>query len=221
MFVPNFDFYKTYEDSEKIGRTPYIAVFRKNGKLLLYVCDRHCANVSFDMVDFCFSEKSPAMPQIAVIEYERAGREPGPYSFQDNTLAYAAAITAKRGLPVVYADLSSAEMLDVLKQHNPARNITDDDLHKALTAGGPSTKKGEYNLFAHQIDLYGRDPFMIKNITAALNKYDVVLAVFGEGHYRSQRLVLEDMLGTPEYINSVPNTRGDFSNLEIKPTALF
>ncbi len=50
-------------------------------------------------------------------------------------------------------------------------------------------------------DLHARDPFIIKNIAAALNKYDTVLAVFGEGHYQTQQNALKDMLGEPkEYI---------------------
>jgi hypothetical protein len=220
MFVPNLSLYTNYEDSEKVGRTPYIAVFKKDGKTLLYICDRHCANVSFDMVDFCFSEKSPAIPEIAVIEYERAERAMNPWSFHDNTIAYAGAIAAKRGLPVAYADLSQAEMLHVLRKKHPQRDLTEEDLLKTLRSGGPSTKQGEYNLFANELDSLGRDPFMVKNIAAALNEYDVILAIFGEGHYRSQRLILEDMLGRPEYIKDVPNTRGDFNDCKISPIDL-
>ena len=68
--------------------------------------------------------------------------------------------------------------------------------------------------------MHGRDPFMLRNIAAALNRYDTVFAVFGEGHYRSQRLVLEDMLGKPEYIKTVPNPRGNFTDLKITPVDL-
>ena len=139
---------------------------------------------------------------------------------QNNNLVYAAAVATKHGLHVVFSDLSDEEMLSVLRNCNPGREFTNDDLTKILTAGGPSVKKGELNLLSHKLNMYGRDPFMIKNITSALNKYDVVLAVFGEGHYRSHRLILEDMLGTPEYIETVPNGRGDFNNINIIPIKL-
>ncbi|MDR2412700.1 MAG: hypothetical protein LBD50_00620 [Rickettsiales bacterium] len=220
MFKPNFDLYKPWEDSEKVYRPPYLAVFRKNAKTLLYIAEKHGDNKSFDMTDFCFSEKSPAKPEIAVVEFENSGRKINPNMIQNNNLVYAAAVATKHNTPVVFADLSDDDNIDVLNKQNPGRKFTIDDLNKVLTAGGPSTKKGEYSLLSHQLNMYGRDPFMINNIMAALNKYDVVLAVFGEGHYRSQRLIIEDMMGTPEYIKSVPNSRGDFDNLKIQPIDL-
>lgn len=219
-FIPNFDLYKTWEESERVGQHPYIAVFKKNGKTLLYIAEDHGANISYDMTDFCFSDKSPAVPQIAVVEYRNSGRNPTKNSIHRNNLVYAAAVATKRGLPVVFADLSDEEMLKILRERHPDREFTTEDLTKSLTAGGPSVKKGEYNFFSHEINLYGRDPYMINNIAAAMNQYDVVLAVFGEGHYRSQRLVLEDMFGEPEYIRDVPNTRGDFGDIKIEPIKL-
>ncbi|MDR2902837.1 MAG: hypothetical protein LBU87_07040 [Lactobacillales bacterium] len=220
IFTANFDLYKTWEDSERVTHLPYIAVFKKNGKTLIYLAEDHGANLSFDMTYFCFSEKSPAMPQIALVEYENVGRPVRSFEIQDNNMIYAAAIASKIGIPVVYADLSHDEMLGVLQQKHPDEALSIDDVNKALSAGGPSIKRGKYNFLSHELDLYGRDPFMIKNITAALNEYDVVLAVFGEGHYRSQRLILEDMLGKPEYITTVPNSRGDFENITITPIKL-
>lgn len=218
-FKPNFDLYDEWEDAEKVfkdGRRTYIAVFKKDEKTLLYIADAHGMNESFDMVDFCFSENSPAKPEIAVVE--NAGRKPA--GFQSNGMIYAVAVAAKLGLPVVFGDLSESEMLDVLRLHAPGKDLKEDDLHKVLTSGGPSRKKGPYNLMAADLNKYGRDPFMVKNIAAALDKYNVVLAMFGEGHYRSQRLILEDMLGQPEYITKVPNSRGDFDDIEIKPVTL-
>jgi hypothetical protein len=220
MLIPNIDLYKTWEESENVGRYPYIAVFKKDGKTLIYIAEDHGANKSYDMTDFCFSDKSPAQPQIAVVEYRNSAREITQGEIPQNNLIYAAAVAAKRGLPVVFADLSDEEMLAILREKHPDREFTEQDLHKSLTAGGPSVKKGEYNFFSHEINLYGRDPYMVKNIAAALNKYDVVLAVFGDGHYRSQRLILEDMMGKPEYIKDVPNTRGDFSDIKIEPIKL-
>ena len=75
MFKANFDLYKPWEDAEKIGRPPYVAVFRKAEKVLLYVAEKHGENKSFDMTDFCFSDKSPAIPEIAVVEFENSGRK--------------------------------------------------------------------------------------------------------------------------------------------------
>ena len=220
MFCPNYDLYKTWEEAEIIGRQPYIALFKKDKKTLIYIAEDHRANKSFDMTDFCFSDESPATPEIAVVEYRNSGRDITARQIHENNLTYAAAVATKRGLPVVFADLSDEEMLNILREKHPGRIFTEDDLIKTLSAGGPSVKKGEYNFFSHEINLYGRDPFMVSNIAAALNKYDVVLAVFGEGHYRSQRLILEDMMGKPEYIKDVPGIRGDFEDIKIEPIRL-
>jgi hypothetical protein len=218
MFEPNLSLLKNYDDADKVGRCPYIAVFRKNQKTLIYLADDHGANKSFDMVDFCFGKDAPAIPKIAVVEFENAGREI--IGFQRNSLIYAAAVATKRGIPVVLADLSETQMIDTLKKYNPNENFDKEKLHQILRSGGPSYKKGILNKYDADLDLYGRDPFMLKNIAAALNQYDIVFAIFGEGHYRSQRLVLKDMLGVPEYIEFVPNTRGDFSELKINPIKL-
>lgn len=64
----------------------------------------------------------------------------------------------------------------------------------------PRSKGKKLNVFYDDVNKFIRDPFMLKNIEKALNKYDTVFACFGEGHYRSQRLVLENSLGEPEYI---------------------
>ena len=126
MFTPNMDLYKAWEDAEKIfDRGPYIAVFKKDKKTLIYIAESHGANLSFDMTDFCFSDKSPAAPEIAVVEFEREGREVFPALFQHNNLIYAAAVAAKRDLPVVYADLSSDDCLDLLRKKHPGRSFTD------------------------------------------------------------------------------------------------
>ena len=106
-----------------------------------------------------------------------------------------------------------------IKTKTTKNNLTEEDIKKAFTSGGPFTKKGIYNFYANEIDRYGRDPFMVKNIASALNKYNTVFfATFGHGHYCSQRLILEDMLGQPEYIDEVPNIRGDFSDLVLNPS---
>ncbi|MDR1071886.1 MAG: hypothetical protein LBL21_04560 [Rickettsiales bacterium] len=222
QFEPNLGLLKEWEDAGPIfDQYAYVAIFKKNEKTLIYACDDHGANVSFDMVDFCFTDGFSEKPQVAVIEYENSDRKMTQLAFQDNALAYAAGVAAKRGLPVVLADLSENEMLDVVKRFAPDKELVNYDyLYKILDAGEPSRKKGPYNLLDAELELHGRDPFMLKNIAAALNKFDTVFAIFGEGHYRSQRLVLEDMLGKPEYIKDFPNTRGDFGGLEFSPIKL-
>jgi len=220
MFTPNLDLYVPFEDSERMGKSPYIAVFRKGGKHLIYIAENHIANESFDMTDFCLSDKDLPMPDVAVIEFENENRPVTTGLIQRNSLIYTGAVAAKKGIPVVFADLSQDEMLDVLRKQHNDQTLTTEDLIKTLRAGGPSTKKGLYNLMSYNLNKYGRDAYMVKNIAAALNKYNVVLVTMGEGHYRTHRLIIEDMMGTPEYINRVPNSRGDFSTTEIKPIKL-
>lgn len=78
-----------------------------------------------------------------------------------------------------------------------------DKKYKNITA--PITgSKYKTNQISVDEDKLGRDPFMLQNIAAALNKYKVVFAVFGGGHYDVQRKALENMLGKPEYIWEVP-----------------
>lgn len=60
-----------------------------------------------------------------------------------------------------------------------------------------------FNRMHADLNLFVRDPFMLKNIFAAMNKYDTVFATFGEGHFRAQRCVLEHAFGAPEYISDV------------------
>lgn len=211
--------YQMWDDAEKLFHNdPFIAVFKKDNKTLVYLGDAHSRNVSFDMSDFCFSNKMPK-PEIAVLELNPESKLSN-WSFHDNTLAYLAAIATQQNIPVVYADLSNDEKLKVLETYNPNQNFKQEDLKKIFSCGGPSYKKGQLNKFAADIDKYGRDPFMIENITAALNKYDTIFASMGTGHYYSQVLILEDMLGKPEYLDEAPNTRGDFSNIEIKSIKL-
>jgi hypothetical protein len=51
----------------------YISIFKKDKKTLVYLCDDHYTNISFDMADFCFSDNAPAKPDVGVVEYENAG----------------------------------------------------------------------------------------------------------------------------------------------------
>ena len=210
-FKPNFDLLNKSEqlgrlkvDSdnlENIGEPPYLAVFNKSGKTLVYLAARHRAQETYRKVDLSFDK---FRPRIAVVEHERGCRveifglnEGKPFMSE---AVYTAAIAVKNNIPVIFADLSNDDMRKVLAEQNPGQSFGEKKLHKILSEGDPTLKKGELNRFSYQLNKYGRDPFMLKNISDALNKHDVVFAVFGEGHYRTHRLVLEDMLGKPEYI---------------------
>jgi len=219
MFVPNFDLYVNYEDS--IKNFQGIAVFKKNNKTLIYNLDAHYKNLSFDRVDFCFSGKTLPIPEITVIELSKEQLLlKKQFLQQDNSVSYSAFLSTIKNIPFVCADLDKKQMLDILKKRLPNNNLIDEDVIKALNSGGPFTTKNIYNFYANEIVRYGRDPFMIKNIATALNKYNTVFASFGHGHYCCQRLILEDMLGEPEYIKEVPNTRGDFSDITLNPIDL-
>lgn len=222
-FKPNFDLLVEWKDAEKLRdcagvSAPCISVFKNSNKTLVYMCDKHTVNMSFDMVDFCFSENFGIKPDILLTEIPNAGyqRRFGPHGLQDNTLAYAVAVAAKNKIPFVFADLSDEQMVEVISN----KFTSDIDLHKVFSAGGPNSSGNIYQQMDAYLDLYGRDRFMLENIATALNKYDTVFAIFGAGHYESQRLVLEDMMGTPEYITKIKNMRGDFSNIKIEPIKL-
>ena len=116
QFKPNFDLYKVFEETDKIGdfHAPYFAIFKKENKTLVYLCDRHCANVSFDAVDFCFSGQRFKLPEVSVIEYPH-DKKNTKWGFHDNSLIYAGAVSDKNNIPVVYADLSEDDKLNVFK----------------------------------------------------------------------------------------------------------
>lgn len=67
----------------------------------------------------------------------------------------------------------------------------------------PISKGYITNKISYDESLLARDPFMLNNIASALNKYDIVFAVFGGGHYLQQRRALKAMMGTPKYITEV------------------
>ena len=220
QFKPNFDLLSDWKNVKKskdfASNSAYVAIFKRNNKTLVYMCDIHGLNISFNMVDMCFSDDFGIKPDILLTEMENIDYEYkfGWYGLQNNTLPYAAAMAVKRNVPIVFADLSDEQMIKVLQHGFPKENITNDFLHKVLRDGPTKNQMSEY------LNTNGRDRFMLGNIAAALNKYDTVFAIFGSGHYEAQRLVLEDMLGKPEYITRIKNMRGDFSNLEIKPIKL-
>ena len=228
QFKPNFDLLgswdKTVRAKDFASNSAFIAIFKRDNKTLVYMCDVHSHNVSFDMLDMCFADDFDIKPEILLTEMENADyeRKLGWHGLQDNTLAYAAALATKKDVPVVFADLSDNQMIDVLKHGFPYNEITSDELHKALRAGptGKDCVTNIYNKLCDYLGRVGRDKFMLSNIAAALNRYDTVFAIFGTGHYETQRLVLEDMMGKPEYITRIKNMRGDFSDVIIQPVKL-
>lgn len=216
---PNFDLLQAWEDAEKLKHYPCVAVFEKDGKTLVYMCDDHGANKSFDMVDMCVKSGMYPRPDVLVTEFENSGRKITPGMFQNNSLMYAAAVATQIDVPVVFADLSDEQMLNVLQMQYPNRIFESADLTKVLRAG-PIRSNGEFGEMCIALNKYGRDKFMLENIVAALNKYNVVFGIFGAGHFESQRLALIDMIGEPKYVEKIASTRSDFSDINIKPIKL-
>lgn len=222
QFKPNYDLIQAWEDADRafsdLYHAPYVAIFERDGKILVYMCDKHDANISFDMVDACFKKFGLGRPDVLLTEFSNSGREMTPRQFQVNTLAYAAGVAAKHDIPAVLADLSDKQMLEVLHRQYPTRKFTEKDLGRFLC--GPMRSRGEDGEMGIAINMFGRDRFMLDNIAAALNKYNVVFAIFGSGHYEQQRLALIDMLGEPKYITKIPNMRGEFDSKNIKEEKL-
>ena len=222
-FKPNFDLLREWRDAEhgqNVAGTPcFVAVFRCCNKTLVYMCDMHMhnmsPNISFNMVDMCFADDFEARPNVLLIEKANDLKKGfGWYTLQTDVLAYAGAVAEKKDIPVVFADLSEYQAISVLQSGFPNDNITNDVFHKVVRDGPSKNKMCEY------LNKSGRDRFMLENIAVALNKYDTVFAIFGTGHYEAQRLVLEDMMGKPEYITRIKNMRDDFSNVKINPIKL-
>lgn len=227
QFKPNFDLLVDWNETKRAvdfaSNSAFISVFKCDNKTLVYMCDRHSHNISFNMVDMCFSNDFGIKPDILLTEMENSDyeRKFSWHGLQNNTLAYAAAVATMKKIPVVFSDLSDNQSIDVLKSGFPDMEITNDVLHRALRAG--PTREGKidiYNKMCDYLGQNGRDRFMLDNIATALNKYDTVFAVFGIGHYEKQRLALEDMMGKPEYITKIKNMRGNFDDVKIEPIKL-
>lgn len=81
--------------------------------------------------------------------------------------------------------------------------VTDDNVSDVLESfenfDYPDMDRNPNKIWA-EIDLFSRDPNMIKEIFKAINKYNNVLVTMGTGHYESQRLVFEKAFGKPKYI---------------------
>ena len=225
QFKPNFDLLRDWASAEKsqnfASNSAYVAIFRKDDKTLVYMCDRHGENISFNMVDMCFADDFGVKPDVLLTEIENTGfeRKFNWYGYQSNTLVYAAEIAAQRNIPVVFSDLSDSQYVDVINCGFPDNKITTIDLDRVLSSE-PNMNGNLSQQMSSYLNVMGRDRFMLQNIAAALNRYDTVFAIFGVGHYENQRLVLEDMLGKPEYITRIKNMRGDFTNVKIEPIKL-
>lgn len=222
---PNFDLLRDWASAEKLesfaGTPPCVAVFKCENKTLVYMCDDHGKNRAFDMVDMCFSDDFEIKPDVLLTEIENSGyeRRMDRYGFQTDTLVYAIGLAMRHQIPFCLADLSDSQYVDVINAGFSDNKITTNDLGRILNSE-PNKRGNLDEQMSSYLDLYGRDRFMLQNIVAALNKYDTVFAIFGAGHYEIQRLVLEDMMGKPEYITKIRNMRGDFSNAKIEPIKL-
>ncbi|MDR1124426.1 MAG: hypothetical protein LBL61_07665 [Elusimicrobiota bacterium] len=282
-FQPNLALLTTYEQSENPSEQhhqPYIAIFKKDGKTLIYLASKHYADETLDMVDYVFANFKP---KIAVVEFERSGR-----MLRDkcsrNEFEYSAGIASDKNIPVVLADLPDDEKIKILSRKDPnayktyqAKWMINNSMMHKRQFGTYTTADGEVQSFTHfawkpdmpepmtaeefkiwfkerfnedfdtadlneifkedwtwplstgtifnklseDMDFYARDPFIVKNIAAALNKYKTVYAAFGEGHYRTHRKISEDMLGKPEYIWDVEyKDRNNCQGFQIKKVIL-
>ena len=208
QFKPNFDLLKHWDEvgNGKTRKPPYVAIFRKSNKILVYMADWHAKENSWNMVDWCFSKDFGIKPDILLTEFENAGRDlyTDPRK-NDNTLSHAAFVAAEHNVPVVLADLSASQMMSVI-------NTEDKKYLSSVLRAGPFNAGNKLQQDCAKLNMYARNPFMLENIAIALNKYDTVFCIFGEGHLCEQSAVLEDMLGKPEYITEFPNMHTDFSN---------
>lgn len=82
--------------------------------------------------------------------------------------------------------------------------ITDDNISDMLAEhpkwNEPNKQGNLINKLHADINLYSRDPYMIKCIFNAVNSHNCVLATFGAGHFDDARRVLEHSFGTPKII---------------------
>lgn len=208
QFKPNVNLLNHYDNTlqDRSRKPPYVAIYRLGKKTLVYMAERHVTESSWNMLEWCFSKKSGLRPDVLLTEFENVGRD----LYRDdrtkkNTLSHATFVAAEHNVPVVLADLSESQMMDVMG--------TDDKkyLHNSLQAG-PNSKGNELQKSCAKLGILGRNPFMVQNIAAALNKYDTVFCIFGEGHFREQRAVLDDMFGKEpdEFITEFPDMHTDF-----------
>ena len=214
QFKPNLRLLKDYNEVENHNsrRPPYIAIYRRGNKTLVYMGDRHAKKESWNMVDWCFSNQFQFKPDVLLTEFENRGRNITKDSRgKRNTLSHAAFVAARHNVPVVLADLSESEMMSIIGTNDKKY------LDEVLRAG-PFADGNELQQKCAKLNRFGRNRFMIQNIAAALNKYDTVFCIFGEGHFREQAAVLSSMLGDPEYIMTFPDMNTEFGKVK---TGLF
>lgn len=220
QFKPNFDLLRTTGSKELIsiaGARLCVAIFHRENKTLVCMCDDHKANIAFDMSEMCLSDNFSIKPDVLLCEMENVGfeRKFSSHGYQDSDLTHAAGLAAKKNIPLVFMDLSREQMVGVVNSRFPNNQIADSDLHNILMPNHMEQQHEQYIWLLQQ-----RDRFMLQNIAAALNKWDSVFVIFGGAHFANQRLVLEDMMGKPEYITKIKNMRGDFSDVKIEPIKL-
>lgn len=208
QFKPNVELLKHYDNAvqDKSRKPPYVAIYRFGKKTLVYMAERHVTESSWNMVEWCFSKKSGLRPDVLLTEFENAGRDLNrDDKTKKNTLSHVAFVAAEHGVPVVLSDLSESQMMDIIGTNDKKH------LHDALRAG-PNPKGNDLQKDCAKLGIQGRNPFMVQNIAAALNKYDTVFCIFGEGHFREQRAVLDDMFGKgpDEFITEFPDMHTDF-----------
>lgn len=204
QFKPNFNLLKSWDEVTDVISTdkPYCAVYKKNGKTLVYIAAHHFSDNTLNLINFCFGGANISIPKPGVVVVEREAENPIKSTDKDEAV-YLAKLAIKNGADVVYADPPMAAMLYVLNNRNKTRNLTMDDLYKILHAK-PAVNGNENERMGAELNMFCRNRFHLLNIAAALNKYDVVFCAFGEGHFREQSLVLEDMMGKPEFIVDAP-----------------
>ena len=98
---------------------------------------------------------------------------------------------------------TEAELLNYFQRHyHQDFNQTDfiqlhRDLHNLYAT--KEIRKTPYYRLTDALDVV-RGTFMLQNIEAALNQYDVVFIEMGSGHYVDMYRALQKMLGKPHYI---------------------
>lgn len=202
FFKPNFNLLGKIKVTDK--EQPYVAIYRRGNKTLVYMADFHGEKKSWDMVDWCFSENFKIKPDVLITEFEHTGRRLT--NSPTNTLEHAAFVAERHNIPVVLSDLSDDEKLAVLGDGANTEYLNKVSHSEPKFDGNDLEKAGA------KLNRYGRNPFMLQNIATALNKYDTVFVIFGEGHLREQYDALKDMFGAlPEYITEFPeNTKTEY-----------
>ena len=124
---------------------------------------------------------------------------------QPFTPAEAIASYAKRDHHAAWGELFTEKRLNAYFKKYYKQNFAETDfirLYQDLMNIYPEkwvTKTPFYRL--NNAAGLARSRFMLQNIAAALNQYDVVFAEMGAGHYMDLVLALEKMLGDPQVID--------------------